>query len=151
VGRISLIIDANLLVLFIVGTTDRRWVGRHKRLKAFSLEDFDLLCELIADSSEVCVTPNTLTEASNLLGHIGEPVRTQLFETFRAVISSASEEYLPSCVACEAKGFLRLGLTDAGLIEMAGTSRTILTTDLGLYLAALDHGVSAINFNHLRA
>jgi hypothetical protein len=150
VGGISLIIDANLLLLFIVGTTNRRLVAKHKRLKAFSLDDFDLLCRLIASSPQVFVTPNALTEASNLLGYIGEPARSQVFKTFRAIVRSASEEYIQSRIACETKEFLRLGLTDSGLIEIADTSRSILTTDLDLYLSALMRGVSAINFNHLR-
>jgi hypothetical protein len=150
VGRISLIIDANLLVLFIVGSTHRGLVAKHKRLRAFSLEDFDLLCRLLGSSPQVLVTPNALTEASNLLGYIAEPARTQVFETFRKLVPFFTEEYIRSSVACKRTEFLRLGLTDSGLIEMSDTSRSILTTDLDLYLSALKLGISAINFNHLR-
>ncbi len=149
-GGISLIIDANLLVLFVVGTTNRKLVAKHKRLNAFSLDDFDLLCRLVESSPAALVTPNVLTEASNLLGYIAEPARTRVFETFRTIVLSTPEEYVPSRIAAQTKEFLRLGLTDAGLIEACDTSRTILTTDLDLYLSALKRGVSAINFNHLR-
>lgn len=147
---ISLIIDANLLVLFIVGTTNRSLVARHKRLKEFSLEDFDLLCRMIESSPQVFVTPNTLTETSNLLGYIDEPARTQLLETFRTLVLSTPEEYVQSRIACKTKEFTRLGLTDSGLIEISGEFRSLLTTDLDLYLSAIKRGVSAINFNHLR-
>lgn len=147
---INLVIDTNLLVLFVVGTTNRNLVTRHKRLKAFSLDDFDLLCRVIASSPQVFVTPNTLTETSNLLGYLDEPARTQVFETFRALILSTPEEYVESRTACDAKEFLRLGITDSGLLQITNKSRALLTTDLDLYLSALSRGLSAVNFNHLR-
>lgn len=149
-GRVSLIIDTNLLVLFVVGSTDRSLIDKHKRLKVFSQEDFDLLCQLIESSPETVVTPNILTEASNLIGHIGEPARTRVFETFRAVIGALSEEYVESSVACQTKEFTRLGLTDVGLLDNTNSARSILTTDWRLYMAAEDRGIPVINFNHLR-
>lgn len=148
---ISLILDANLLLLFIVGTTDRDLIAKHRRLrKTFSLDDFDLLWRLITDAPHVFVTPNTLTETSNLLGYIDEPARTQVFKMFRALIPSTNEEYVESQKAAGVEEFLRLGLTDSGLLEIASKSRSLLTTDLDLYIAALNRGVSAVNFNHLR-
>lgn len=148
--RPIVIIDSNLLLLFIVGTTNRNLITRHRRLKAFSLEDFDLLCQLIGSSLHILVTPNTLTETSNLLGYIDEPARSQLFETFRFLIQNTSEEYVNSQIASNTREFQRLGLTDSGLLEITGKSCAILTTDLKLYLAALSRGLSAVNFNHLR-
>jgi hypothetical protein len=146
----SLVIDTNLLVLFVVGTTKRGFVTRHKRLKAFSLEDFDLLCRVIASTAEVLVTPNTLTETSNILGYIDEPARTEVFQTFRSLVPSMQEEFVESRTAVGAKEFLRLGLTDAALLEIASESRSLLTVDLDLYLSVLNRGASAVNFNHLR-
>ncbi|MFZ5450700.1 MAG: PIN domain-containing protein [Thermodesulfobacteriota bacterium] len=147
---IKLVIDTNLLLLFVVGITNRNLITRHKRLKEFCLEDYDLLCQVIKSSFEVLVTPNTLTETSNLLGYINEPARTQLFETFHSFIQSTQEEYIDSRIASNAMEFLRLGLTDSGLLEITNESRSILTTDLDLYLSALSRGLSAVNFNHLR-
>ncbi len=147
---INLVIDTNLLILFIVGTTDRNLVKKHKRLKAFSLEDFDLLCRVIESSSQVFVTPNTLTETSNLLGYIDEPAKTRVFQTFRAMILATPEEYVDSRIASAAKEFQRLGLTDSALLEISHDSRSLITTDLDLYLAAVGRGLPAVNFNHLR-
>jgi hypothetical protein len=150
VTGLILIIDTNLLVLFIVGITNRNLITKHRRLKAFSLDDFDLLCQLIESSLQILVTPNTLTETSNLLGYIDEPARSQLFETFRKLIQKTSEVYVDSRIASNTEEFHRLGLTDSGLLEITGKSRTILTTDLDLYISALSRGLLAINFNHLR-
>lgn len=146
----TLVLDTNLLVLFVVGSTNRAFIQRHKRLKAFSVEDFELLCRLIASCPQVIVTPNTLTETSNLLGHIEEPARTQIFEAFRQLVLSTDEEYLESRNAVTVKEFSRLGLTDAGLLEVTRETRSLLTTDLDLYLSALNRGATAVNFNHLR-
>jgi hypothetical protein len=36
-----LLIDTNLLLLYVVGTADRRIVQRHKRTRQFAPDDFD--------------------------------------------------------------------------------------------------------------
>lgn len=146
----ALVLDASLLVLFIVGSTRRDLIGRHKRLKAFTMEDYDLLLRLISDAPQVIVTPNTLTETSNLISQIDEPARTQIREVFRRVVEATEEEYVSSRAAVSARSFLRLGLTDAGLLHLMSETRSLLTTDLDLYLSALQLGATAVNFNHLR-
>lgn len=145
-----LILDSNLLVLFIVGVTDRALIGRHKRLKAFSVEDFDLLSAVIARAPSVLVTPNGLTETSNLLRQIDEPAKGRLIETFRTVVLKVGEEYITSRSAVAVREFARLGLTDAGLLEAMRETHLLLTADLDLYLAATQRGREAVNFNHLR-
>lgn len=147
---LRILIDANLLLLFVVGMTSRNLISRHKRCKAFSLDDYDRLCRVLASSREVLVTPNTLTETSNLLGYIDEPARSQLFHSLRKVIHSTSELCVDSGSASEASEFIRLGLTDAAQLHLLDSSRSLLTTDLSLYLAALRRGDNAVNFNHLR-
>lgn len=146
----ALILDASLLVLFVVGTTSRGLIERHKRLKAFTVEDFDLLCRLIAGAPQVVVTPNILTEASNLLRQIEEPARSRILETFRQVVLTSDEEYLASRNAVGVNEFLRLGLTDSASLEVVRDTRSLLTTDLDLYLSAVARGRVALNFNHLR-
>ena len=44
----QIVIDANLLVLLVVGLTDRALIAKHKRTKTFEPEDFDLLTRLLA-------------------------------------------------------------------------------------------------------
>ena len=70
-------LDANLLVLLIVGLTDRRLIASHKRLKEYTVDDFDLLERLISASAGIAVTPNVLSEASNLTRQIGGPARNR--------------------------------------------------------------------------
>ena len=146
----AIVLDSNLLVLLIVGTASRSYVPGHRRLRAYSESDFDLLVDLIAPASSILLTPNTLTEASNLLGYIGEPARGKICDVFRVFIKAGEERYLESGRAAERDEFRRLGLTDSVLLHLAEEPSTLLTADLDLYLAAAKRGLKVINFNHRR-
>lgn len=144
-------VDANLLVLLVAGLTERRLIGRHRRLREYSVEDYDLLAQLVDRAGEVFVTPNTLTEASNLLAQHGEPDRSRLLATLRALIAESPETVIASREASGDGAFLRLGLTDAVLLQAVSPDAPLVTVDLELYLAASAYGDErAINFNHLR-
>ncbi len=146
----SLLIDTNLLVLFVVGTASKEYITKHKKLTEFTVKDYDRLVEVIEMASEVLVTPNTLTETSNLVAYINEPARSKVLAVLRTVIAASQERYVPSSVAAERKEFVQLGLADAALLEIAAKDVTLLTTDFALYNIALAKGAQAINFNHLR-
>lgn len=61
-------IDANLLVLLVVGRVGSDLISKHRRLRAYTSEDYDVLNDLIGQVERMYVTPNTLMEASNLWG-----------------------------------------------------------------------------------
>jgi hypothetical protein len=65
--RKILVLDANLIVLLIVGLADEAEVAKHDRTRANSIRDFRLLNQIISNCEQVRVIPNALTEASNLL------------------------------------------------------------------------------------
>lgn len=146
----GLILDTNLLLLLVVGSASKEYISKHKRLRAYSEIDFDLLTELISPAPSILVTPNTLTETSNLIGHIAEPARTKILEVFCDYIRAADEHYCESRQAIGRKEFLRLGLTDSVLLHETTNSFILLTADLNLYLAAVNEGYPAKNFNHFR-
>jgi hypothetical protein len=148
--RNVVILDSNLLLLLIVGLASRSYISRHKRLQDYEELDFDLLKELLDSAANIIVTPNTLTETSNLVGQIAEPARTQIFQRFRLILNAFEERYVESSRAAEQNEFVRLGLADAAQLDLAGESHTLLTVDLDLYLAAIGRGFKAENFNHYR-
>jgi hypothetical protein len=145
-----ILVDTNLLILFIVGTASSEYINKHKRLTQFTVQDYDALFKIISAATAVLVTPNTLTETSNLIAYIAEPAKSHIFEVFRTVIANSEETYVPSRKASERDEFVRLGLTDASLVDTSTDEITVLTTDLDLYLAVMNKGASAINFNHVR-
>lgn len=144
----AVLIDANLLVLLVVGTASGSYIARHKRLRAYTQRDFVLLTDLLAGASRVIVTPNTVTETSNLVGQIPEPVRSRIYAVFRAFLSVADETYIESKQAAQHHAFPRLGVTDAVLLNIVSSGHTILTADLDMYLEATRRDYAAINFNH---
>ena len=144
-------IDANLLLLLIVGSVGRDLIAKHRRLRRFTVEDFDRLINLLDRVEQVFVTPNTLTETSNLLAQHGDPERSRFFDRLKFIIQESKEIVVASTVASHNNAFKRLGLTDAVLLEVATAETPLVTVDLDLYLEALAKGQdTAVNFTHLQ-
>ena len=146
-------IDANLLVLLIVGSVGRDLIAKHRRLQGYTAEDYDILMGMIARVERVLVTPNTLTETSNLLAQHEEPERSVFFTALRSMIEESEEVVVVSEVASSNAEFIRLGLTDAVLLEVATEETPVLTVDSKLYSAALAKSrnePAAVNFTHHR-
>ena len=145
-------IDANLLVLLVVGATGKHLIAKHKRLNTFLIEDYEQLVNLVGQIGHVLVTPNILTEASNLLGQHGEPERSLIFRTFRHLIEKTEEVFVDSEAAAGNSNFIRLGLTDAALLEAVSSSTPLITVDFDLYRAALTIDLAAaFNFRHYQS
>ena len=145
----GLFIDANLLVLLVVGSVDRKLIRKHRRLQMFGVRDYDLLIGFIDPVDRVYVTPNTLTETSNLLAQHRDPERSRFLDRLRFIIQESEEIVVASTTASHRTEFRRLGLTDAVLLEVVSGETPLLTVDLDLYLAALEKDPSsAVNFTH---
>ena len=149
----TVILDTMLLVLFVVGTASRGYIEKHRRLQSYREVDFTLLTNLISTADRIVVTPNTLSEASNLIGYIKDPARQHIYECFRTIIQAreTEEQIIASQLAANRTEFTKLGLTDCVLLELTPLeSRLLLTVDLDLYLTASRRKLSVANFNHLR-
>jgi hypothetical protein len=144
----TLVLDANLIVLLVVGLADENAVPIHKRTRAYSVNDFRLLKRVISEYRELAALPNALSEASNLLEFEGAGLPEKLFGRFSQFISSTREIYVPIVEASRRSEFRRLGLTDAAILETARSDVHILSADVSLYLAAIKAGYSAANFTH---
>lgn len=141
-------VDSNLLVLLAVGGVDRDLVARHRRSRRFTPDDYDRLLALLAPLDRILVTPNTLTEASNLLSSPGDP---RPMACLRALIENTDEVVVASRVAARNRMFGRLGLTDAVLLEVVSAETPLITVDFDLYGAALAKGEGvAFNFTHFQ-
>ena len=148
----GIFIDANLLVLLVVGATDQALISKHRRLRRFMVEDYERLIELIRQAGQVFLTPNTLTEASNLLAQHPNPERSRFFAVLRRIIGKSEEIVVASKTASRNNAFVRLGLTDAALLEVVSEETPLVTVDLELFRAAFATGkVAALNFTHLQA
>ena len=144
-------LDANLLVLLVVGSESRELITKHRRLEHFTVDDFDILAEFLENADRLYVTPNTLTETSNLVRQHREPERSVLMRRLQFLIHESREIIVASAKASTNYNFEQLGLTDAALLEAVTVEKPLLTVDLDLYLAAIASGEErAINFNRYR-
>ena len=142
----AIAIDTNLLVLLIVGLTDRKYIDRHRRLApVYRAEHFDVVMPIVSKAPKVVCTAHILTEASNLLRQIAEPMRSQIMRTFKRFIDGADEEPIESKRATAAPGFLRLGLTDAAILSLDPAKVQLLTVDHDLHVASSRLGFDVVN------
>lgn len=148
-----LLIDSNLLVLFLVGSVDPRQIEQFKRPRQYTPEDFKLLCSFAAGFNSLVTTPNILTEASNLTGQLAGPLRGRVFAALATLTRAPTsvERYFPSADVVEELAFLSLGLTDAAILLAATEPAAVLTDDLDLYLRLAAENPHVYNFNHLRS
>jgi hypothetical protein len=145
-----LVVDTSLLVLLVVGLASKDFIAKHKRLREFSVADFTLLTDVLRAYSPIVVTTNVWTEVSNIARQITDPARSKIGVVMRQIIGRSDEAYVSSLDASGREEFLRLGLSDAALLELKPQSIPILTTDLDLFLAAQNAGRASYNFNHMR-
>lgn len=134
-----------------MGHYDPDLISKHRRVRTFDIGDYTLLCQELGRFRKILVTPNTLTEASNLLSQHREPEKSHLLKTLRRFIQNTDEIVVASAQASHHPSFERLGLTDAALLEIISPEAPLLTVDLHLYVESLKGGqYRAFNFNHMR-
>lgn len=144
---IGYFVDANLLILLVAGGVDTDIIARHRRLDDFTADDYELLLVVLHEVRRIFVTPNTLTEASNLLRQHREPERSLLMDRLAYLIEESNEIVVASAQAAANPHFAPLGLADAALLESISPQTPLLTVDRDLYLAALTKGENvAVNF-----
>ena len=150
--RKGLLIDTNLLLLYLVGELEPRLIARFKRTQSFKPEDFTLL-KAIADSFSVLVTtPSVLTEVSNLAGQLTGHVRLRFFDLFAEKVQVLHEVHVPSREVTRAKTFQKLGLTDSAIILACKERYLAVTADSSILLWRFmeDNHLDVINFNYIR-
>jgi predicted nucleic acid-binding protein len=146
----KLLVDTNILLLYIVGSLSLDRIARHKRTDTFTAEDYHLLAGLLRRFGGIVLTPNVLTEVSNLLGQTDERTGAALLAVLGTLVRDSEERYVESVEAVGTLEFLRRGLTDASILALPMEELAVLTDDVHLYLALQAKGVEVINFNHLR-
>jgi hypothetical protein len=149
--RETIFIDTNLLLVLLVGALDPRQVEQFKRTRAYTRQDYALLAAFVGEFRQMMTTPNVLTEVSNLLGQLAEPMRRRALVGLGSLAGKLDEKYLPSSNLVADHHFPLLGLADTSIIVSVNKAVTVVTDDLDLYLRLSSAGVDVVNFNHLRS
>lgn len=146
-----LLLDANVLLLLLVGLWNRARVGTHKKTSAYEPEDFDLISEIARGFGTLATTPHVLAEMSNHADFHEEPERSDLFISIQRRIPMLQELTVDAAVSVSSPAFVRLGLTDAAIAHLASSNAlVVLTTDLDLWLHLQKLQVPAYNYNHFK-
>lgn len=146
----GVLIDSNLLLLYFIGKYNPSVIQSFKRTKKFTIEDFDLLSQIICFFTKLITTPNILTEVSNLCNSLPGNIKNNYFTEFAKQIQVLNEHYKPSSNICSLDHFKKYGLTDSGIIELAKGNFLVLSDDFPLTNYLQSKNIDAINFNHLR-
>ncbi len=147
----GVLVDANLLLLYVVGVYDPNWIERFKRASTFTVGDFELLDRFLGHFQTVATTPPVLTKVGNFLGQISEEgARRECTELFRRLIPELDETHHPSEELCEYPYFRQFRLTDTGIAEVSADTYLVVTDDFPLFHRLANDEQAVINFNHLR-
>ncbi|ADW68354.1 hypothetical protein AciX9_1292 [Granulicella tundricola MP5ACTX9] len=149
-GR-GVLIDTNLLLLYAIGKYDPDILSRESfdRVATYSIEDYQLLGNLISLFRQKVTTPYVLAEVSNWIGYLA---RAQEVECLRGLIDSLdtfTELQVDSFELGKDASFPFLGLTDMALAAYAN-DYLIVTDDARLIFHLNELGREALNINHLR-
>jgi hypothetical protein len=145
------VVDANLLVLLVVGSASKAYIAKHRRLTGYTVEDFELLGILLSEFSEIVLLPHILAEVSNLSRYIDNPARQHVQNVLKTLIETATELPVTSSFGARRDEFNELGLTDSIILHFCsmsvnGISPTLITADSRLADSASSLGYSVIDY-----
>lgn len=146
----GILVDTNLLLLYVVGAYDANHIERFKRTSTFTADDFDLLARLLGNFEAIVTTPPILTEVSNFVGQLSQGHRRPCTRLLQRLIPELEEEHRASSSVSAHDYFLQFRLTDAGIADISAGTYLVVTDDLPLYHALANDQEAVLNFNHLR-
>lgn len=134
-GRKAVLLDANLLLLLVIGTMDRDTVATFKRTQSFTLSDLDALLEMLANIGTTITTPHILTEVSNLANALREDQKRDFASACRGVIQRLDERWTPA-VTLAADSLFHFGIAD--IAAMTESRSALLVTEDGRFAAKVN-------------
>jgi rRNA-processing protein FCF1 len=149
--RRGLLVDTNVLLLFLLGSLDRKLI-QHKIVsnQGFDEADFDSLVTFVSRFQKLITTPHILTEVSNHAEKLKGEDRQRIFLKLVSLIEAMDEHSEPSKQISRSDAFVRFGLTDAAISAIAKKQFLVLTVDFALTGYLRKQGIEAINFNNVR-
>lgn len=152
-SRNGILLDTNLLVLWVIGSVDPAGIETNRRTRSYTHNDFLLLGELLRlRQGPILTTPHILAETSNLVADaLKGGLRAQAMNLLgQLILAELDERHIPGRQIVQGPMFLDLGLTDSAILELKALSCSVLTSDAPLYARLSAAGVAAFNFNHIR-
>lgn len=139
------LIDANALIILLLGLIDPKLINKHKRTSIYEEQDFDDLVAFVGDIKELVVLPNIWTEVNNLLNNFSGNYKVKYIEQITNTIKLTTEKFIESKTATESVGFYDLGLTDSLMLEYSKDCELLITSDSSLSDYAIAHGITVFD------
>ncbi|MEN3371021.1 MAG: hypothetical protein V7609_3164 [Verrucomicrobiota bacterium] len=147
----GILVDSSLLVVYLVGSFDRRHLVNCRAIKSsFTNAEFELLAKIIGLFDVLITTPHVLTEVSNLAGRLPARLHTPFRKFFAAIMNNLLEENTPASDVSLAPHFVRFGVADTAISLVAPGKYFVLTEEVALYSHLAASGVDVMNFSHIR-
>ncbi|UCE36976.1 MAG: hypothetical protein JSW00_16010 [Thermoplasmata archaeon] len=150
-ARRPLFIYTSPLFLLLVGTYKKNLIKKFKRVKSYSVADFDILIQFLA-RKRVFVTPGVLAEVSNMAMELKGDGFQKLVDTNIDALKRLGECYITKDVILETPEFKKLGITDTSIIIAAKKNKgEILTADHHLCSRCKTIGIPATHMMELQS
>lgn len=124
-----ILIDANALIVLLIGLIDTRIFKWHDRTSIYSEDDFNELIEIIGGIENLVVLPNVWTEVDNLLNDFRGEYKYKYILKITESIKATTEKYIDSQTATRSPHFQELGLTDSLVLEYSKHCKLLITSD----------------------
>lgn len=146
----SVLLDTNVLLLFLVGRVDPNTLGT-KRLKAFDQVDLENLNGLVGHDLRHVSTPNILTEVSNFIGSGKQVISPRAQASLMKYVTDLHEIFTPAIDLQKTGAFVKFGLSDASVVEIVfQTKASVITVDSELFGFLANSGADVTNLRHFR-
>lgn len=145
-----LLLDTNVLVLWIAGNLQPSLIGQHRRLQAYDEDDFTIVDILARRFEDHISTPHILTETSNLLGSGPQQMVAGASDALNEYIARLDEIYTPAKTIAAMPEMLALGLADSAVYHLGAADIQIVSMDFHLCNRLHQKGVDAVNPRHFR-
>lgn len=126
----EILIDTGPLLLYLVGSYDKRYLSRF----GYDEYEFLLLIRFLSSFKKVYVTPQVLAEASNLAKR---RLKEEYYPIFirRSIVLLVGlwEEYVAKDEIIKRSELPRFGITDASLLSTVDRDKLLLTDDAPLF------------------
>ena len=148
----GILVDTNLLLLFLIGIFGENHIKEFKKIQKYSIEDFNIVNNIIRRFSRINVTPQILAEISNLSKQMYKSNLKQYFLYLIDRIRRSKEIYINKNDLLLVPELLpKYGFTDLSILESAKVTKCLVFTDDFQLVGFLrKKKVVVINLNEIR-
>ncbi len=141
----GVLIDTNILLLYLVGSLDLNLIREFKRTSHFTEDDFNLISNFIKYFDLKITTPHVLTEVSDFIDN-----RQHLQSVLKIYVGNTREIFINSMELSKKDTFLTFGLADTSITYTAKDKHLIFTDDNPLYGFLINSKIDAVNSDQIR-